>query len=186
MHTTLEDRVETLERSNRRWRLAAFVAIAAAGFAMALGLAQPAQVPELIQAKRIEIVSDSGVPVLTLTQNGAGGIFATQSHAGEILVTVTATATGEGVIALADRTGRRLVELAGKPGEGVGVVNTFSAEGQVAASMLASKGAGVVQTFRGEHPTAMLGGVGGYGVLALFDEQGDIRETVPADAKKER
>jgi len=182
---TLEARVEALERSASRWRVLAIL-----GFLLACGMAvlgaapvgaeQEGQIAELLRARRIEIVGAAGGPVLTLTQNDSGGIIATQSPSGEILVTVTATATGEGVIALADRAGRRLVELAGKPGEGVGVVNTFDEDGRVAVSLLASKGAGVVQTFRGERPTALLGSVRGDGVVAVFDEEGRVRETLPA------
>ncbi len=183
---TLEARVEALERSASRWRVLAILAfllacgLAFIGLAPAGGSEQQGTVPELIRARRIEIVNATGNPVLTLTQNDSGGIIATQSPSGQILVTVTATATGEGVIALADRAGRRLVELAGKPGEGAGVVNTFGEGGHVAVSLLASQGAGVVQTFRDERPTALLGSTGGDGVVAVFDEEGRVRETLPA------
>ena len=156
MDTTLEQRVTMLERSARRWRAAAVLGIGAAAAATALGIGAASQPMQLVQAKRLEIVNDNGVPVLTLAQNDAGGIIATQSQMGEILVTITATRTGEGVIAIADRNRRRLVELSGKPGDGVGVINTFDPRGHIAVSLRADIGGGIVQTFDNESPTATI------------------------------
>jgi hypothetical protein len=104
------------------------------------------------------------------------------------MVTISATPEGAGLIAVADKRGGRLVEISGRPGDapggfgGVGMVNTFNPQGDVAVSLLATKGQGMVQTFNSKkNPAVMIGGINDEGVIAVFDAAGKVRQTIPAD-----
>lgn len=185
---TLDTRLAALERAGRRQRCAIAILGSALAAIVLTGTAQPvggAATPDVVKAKRFEVVTDSGAPVLVMTRSEAGGLIGVQTAAGQLLVTISATPDGAGLIAVADKRGGRLVEISGKAGDGgggVGMVNTFNPQGEVAVSLLSSKGQGMVQTFNSrKNPAAMLGGVNDEGVIAVFDAAGKVRQTIPAD-----
>lgn len=67
MNDLLEQRVQRLEQSNRRWRSACVALLLAMGAALIVS-AQPAAPPvaELIQARRIEVIDPQGHPAIVL------------------------------------------------------------------------------------------------------------------------
>jgi hypothetical protein len=182
-------RLESLERrvARQRW---AMVALAAALAAAVLPAWSPSgAAPEVLRARRLEVVNDAGEALVVLAQKDGRGVVATQTPAGRLLVTLTSTADGSGLVAVGNAGGQRLVELSGRSAEGAeaesattGVVSAYNGRGQVAVSLLASRGAGLVQTFNAkQQPAAMLGGIDDRGVLALFDAAGKVRHTVPPE-----
>jgi hypothetical protein len=134
---------------------------------------------EVIRAKRFEVVDDSGRPWLVLAKTESAGSLAVLDQAGKLLVTISGTPDGSGLLAIANNEGKRLIELSGKANEGAGVLNVFANDGEVAISLLAAENAGLVQTLIGKKPTVMLGGVKGVGVVATFDEEGKLKDTLP-------
>lgn len=139
-------RLAELERSCGRMKRAL---AAVGGLAVVLAVAGAARQPAPsgpIRTSRLEIVDARGATVLTLASNDNGGVLAVRAPSGEVVVTLTATAGGEGVIAVSDSARRRLVEISGRPGAGEGVISTF-AGGAVAAAITSSDGTGTVTVF---------------------------------------
>ena len=66
MTLSLEDRLARLERSNHRWRFACFALLMLALAAFIIAAEQPPSPPEIIQARRIELIGPDGKAVIVL------------------------------------------------------------------------------------------------------------------------
>ena len=77
-------RIERLERSNRRLTLAAIVGVITPVLMLA-GWKQAAQVPDVLQAHKLEIVDQHGVPMVSLNtgRNDEGGSVTLRDKDGE-------------------------------------------------------------------------------------------------------
>jgi hypothetical protein len=91
---SLDRRLRALERSNRRLKTTILLSGATAFAYVALGIAQPVTVPEVLTARRINIV------------NGAGNIVAS----------LNSTDVGEGRVQIADQAGKESAVLSMKDG----------------------------------------------------------------------
>ena len=60
MNSSLEERVASLERSNRRWRAAGVSVLLAAGICFLVAAEQPPAPAEILQARRIELIGPGG------------------------------------------------------------------------------------------------------------------------------
>jgi hypothetical protein len=129
---TLEQRVERLERQNRRLRqtvrtLSATAGAALAGFAILFSCAKPGATAggaEALSAKRLQIVNEQGQPVIVLQADPRGfGRIVTYEGEGRQLVQVAATDEG-GTVAVAGREGKLRAGL-GVTKEDAGSVFTF-------------------------------------------------------------
>jgi len=72
----LQRRVEALERGNRRWRCAVGLFGGLLLLAVVVAAKTPTQVPDLLQAKRIEVLAPDGEPVITLRAYEYGAALA--------------------------------------------------------------------------------------------------------------
>ena len=72
----VEQRLDRLERANRRWKVAVALAVGALGGVVALGAAGPAQVPDELRAKRLVVVDQNNKPraVLGPSSYGSSGL----------------------------------------------------------------------------------------------------------------
>ncbi len=117
MITTIEDRVAKLERSNRRLRLILLGGIAIGAVGVGLGMNQANKVPDVIQAKSIEVVDDTGAVLVELSstrQDGAtevAGTLTTFKSDGNRLVWISNNAQGNGNISVYTEDAREMVRL---------------------------------------------------------------------------
>ena len=124
---SIEDRLAALEKSNRRLRIA-LVAAALGGAALAgFGFTRPTPVPDLIQAKKFEVVNDHGTPVVWMETGPKGGSIHTTNREGKRLFTATADEDGTGRIATLDGNGHDLVVLHSTTSGGM--ITTFNTKG---------------------------------------------------------
>ena len=70
--SNLECRTEALERANRRWRYAAGLLALLTLTALTVAMKPPAHVPDLLQAKRIEVLAPDGKPAIILKADSEG------------------------------------------------------------------------------------------------------------------
>ncbi len=109
MHRDLESRIATLERSNRRFRLAfgllALVAVALLTAAMGAGEATGSAIDDL-RVRSLDVVNDDGVTVVHLgvRSSGAGGFWLTDAR-GRRVVHLNQTVQGAGRLAVSNADG---------------------------------------------------------------------------------
>ena len=72
----VEQRLDRLERANRRWKVAVALAVGALGGVVALGAAEPDLIPDELRVKRLIIVDQNNKPraVLGPSSYGSSGL----------------------------------------------------------------------------------------------------------------
>ena len=182
--TTLLERLETLERQNRRFKQ--FTMLVMMGFAslFIMGQAQDGEVPEVIRARNFEVIGDNGNVFLKLEavgdRNGAitlfdaedrvlsslaGNLFLVFDRDGGQLYQLYPDENGGGQLWLF-RKGQTLVSLGGTE-DGRGLMQAFNAEGArtvVVGSDVEQHG--FIVTFIGEQRVSVLGATADGGELS--------------------
>ena len=133
-------------RRQRRWNVALVAMVAAGGLMAANGVRS---VPDVIQAKKFEVVDDAGTAVVELGINRAGnGAVTTRNEDGRRLVRLGATTGGNGFVTTLNGMGGNLVEL-GATVDGQGTVETEDGDGQtlVRLGSYSSARGGYVEAF---------------------------------------
>ena len=140
-------------RRQRRWNIALGAVVVVGGLMAATGVRS---VPDVIQAKKFEVVNDQGVAVVTLMSFEGHGVIVnldkkgvatflvghevgedgvslgsvqTQNGKGGTLVTLGATASGTGVVQTKNGKGQTLVRIGAYTGQQGGYVETFATTG---------------------------------------------------------
>jgi len=105
---TIEDRLNRLEKQNRTLRLAVGGLVMGALALGVLGLTQGNAVPDLIQAKKIQIVDESGSRLVEFGSRRGKGLIRTFNGEGQDLVRLGYTG-GEGSVVTFNGEGARVV-----------------------------------------------------------------------------
>ena len=111
MTVTIEERIERVEKQNRRLKWAMTVICVVAAGAFVLGQAAPDAVPDVIRAKRFEVVNEKGWAVVTLRSWELGGWIDTRNQQGRPLFSVFANEVGGGMLAIFNDDRRPFVIL---------------------------------------------------------------------------
>ena len=168
--TELRNQVRTLKRI-----VYGFGCLLVAG--IVVGATSLQSVPDVIQAKKFQVVNDKGKVVsawhydfaggmfelmdatgnkifLTLEcLNDIGGLLRTQNGKGQALVALGVTTDGNGVVATENGKGQTLVELTATT-DGEGLVQTENGKGQALVTLSATEGGrGMVTTQNGKGQT---------------------------------
>ncbi|MEE9240217.1 MAG: hypothetical protein V3U53_03400 [bacterium] len=116
---TVEERLERLERQNRRMKKGfALLALALAGF-VTMGQVSRQSVPELISAKKFYVVNDKGQTMVELGSTRLFGYLFVSNRKGRVIATISTNHSGDGMIRTIDSKGRPLVIITSKKnGEG--------------------------------------------------------------------
>ncbi|MCP4833438.1 MAG: hypothetical protein GY895_01620, partial [Phycisphaera sp.] len=131
--STLEQDVRTLQsqvRRQRRWNITLGAVVVVGGLMAATGVRS---VPDVIQAKRFEMVNDEGKVLVMMNsvfyQGQHYGFVTTLDGEGQALVELGAKVGGEGSVTTKDGKGQTLVVL-GATEDGEGLVKTQNGKGQ--------------------------------------------------------
>jgi hypothetical protein len=95
---SLEERLEKLERSVRRWKRCALAMGAAALVGAGAGAMSKAPIPESIQAQRVDVVNGNGTVVASIGQTNEGGILRIFGADGKARLAADSTADGSSLI----------------------------------------------------------------------------------------
>ena len=142
---TIEERLDHLEKANRRWRT--FAVSLSLVLAMGLFMAQgPGQIiPDVIRAKKIEVIGKNGSPVVSLSSWDRGGRIHAMTNSGKMLFESTA-----GEISVYNSNGQKLVKLSATK-EGEGLLATYNHKGEGVVAIGATKeGEGALATYNGD------------------------------------
>ncbi len=146
------ERIDRLERSNRRMKwglmMATAIVVAACGLA---GQSKGPSVAGVVLTKELRVVDDRQQTLVRIgsSENGRG-MLSTYNGKGQELVKLTATTNGEGVLSTYNGKGQRLVKLTATTG-GKGTLSTYNGKGQKLVKLGATTaGGGVLSTYNGE------------------------------------
>jgi hypothetical protein len=117
---TIEQRVERLERSARRWRLgctASLACLSAVALAACVGAAP--DVKDEINARQINVVNEAGEKAVTLTtgDDGSGAVFVQGPHQSQA-VSILSTPGGYVGLEVKEPGGEGRIQLLAKKGLG--------------------------------------------------------------------
>ena len=101
-----EIRLLALEKTNARYRIA-FLFILALLVYFIISSFSAKQVPDLIQAKKFELVNDNGQVLVRLDNLGGYGAVTTYTYEGKILTDILPTETNAGGIVIYDGKGKQ-------------------------------------------------------------------------------
>jgi hypothetical protein len=125
----IEMRLQRLEKSNRRYKNI-LVFITAAFTILFMAFKAPNAVPEILQAKKFEILDDNGHVLVRLTQDAGKGIIKTFNDEGKKLVNITYTTKNEGFLGLEDGNGQETMRLSSSNDGGGGYISIFNPSGK--------------------------------------------------------
>jgi hypothetical protein len=112
----IETRLQALEKSNRRYRLAFLSLVVVLAAFMLLG--SGGQVPDTIQARKFEVLDKNGKILVRLSELDGLGSVTTYTPAGEILVDLVPTKSGAGGIVLYNGKGKQTMVMTDVTGGG--------------------------------------------------------------------
>jgi hypothetical protein len=126
---TIEMRLQKLEATNRRYKTILVILIAS--FAtIFMAFRSPKTVPDVIQAKKFEVVDSYGNVLVNLTQDDGKGIIKTYNKEGKKLVNITYTSNQEGYLGLEDGKGQETMRLSSSNDGGGGYLGVFNPTGK--------------------------------------------------------
>ena len=89
-------------------------------------------VPDVIQAKRFEVVNDEGKPVVNLYAYDDGGVLSIQNKEGKSVAALF-TNTNGGVLGIHNKDGKQVAKLSAN--EGGGVLKTLDGKGEITSTL---------------------------------------------------
>ncbi len=155
----METRLALLEREVRRARRMTVLLLIA--LAALVGYGAGETVPEVVRAKRFELVDGAGRPLVALRSTSQGGAIGVFSRSGNLAAVLTADETGGGLLNVAS----------GRGGNGVLVLGS-NADGTGGALTVFNRAEKEIVTLRPDKE--------GRGVVGAWDAQGKGRTLRPA------
>jgi len=90
----------------------------------------PQTIPDVLQAKKFEVVDASGHVLINLSQDEGKGIIKTYNKAGKKLVNITYTSSQEGYLGIEDGNGQEMMRLSSSNDGGGGYIGVFNPLGK--------------------------------------------------------
>ena len=170
---TIEMRLQKLEATNRRYKTILIIMIASfATFFMAFK--SPKTVPDVIQARRFEVVDYSGNVLANMSQDDGKGIIKTYNTAGKKLVNITYTTKNEGFLALEDGNGQEMMRFSSSNEGGGGYIGVYNPSGKRTLTLCNDNSGGNIYIGNSDGNTRAVAqcnaSAGGY--LALYNSSG--------------
>lgn len=127
---TIEMRLQKLEATNRRYKTILVLMIATFATIFMAFRSPGSAVPDVIQARRFEVVDYSGNVLVTLNQDDGKGLIKTYNKEGKKLVNITYTTNQEGYFALEDGKGQETMRLSSSNDGGGGYLGVYNPSGK--------------------------------------------------------
>ncbi|MBL0273780.1 MAG: hypothetical protein IPQ06_12075 [Chitinophagaceae bacterium] len=126
---TIEIRLQKLEASNRRYKRIVLLMMASfATFFMAFR--GPKTAPDVLQAKRFEVVDDNGHVLVRLNQSEGNGTIKTYRTDGKKLLNLTYSTKNEGYIGVEDGKDQEMMRFTSSNDGGGGYIGIFNPYGK--------------------------------------------------------
>lgn len=125
----IEIRLQKLEATNRRYKAVLIVIIALFG-TIFMAFRSPETVPDVIQARRFEVVDYDGRVLVTLSQDDGKGLIKTYNKQGKKLVNITYTTNQEGYLGIEDGMGTEMLRFSSSNEGGGGYISVYNPSGK--------------------------------------------------------
>jgi hypothetical protein len=176
--STLEQEVRTLQkqvRRQRRWNIALGAVVVVGGLLAAKGIQE---VPEVIRAKKFEVVNGDGRVVAEFKKFLGGGALFLNNKSGKQIVGIGPVPNGGSMLSINGKDGKSAVTIASSPDGGGGV--EISQNGEPVGAFLVSSGSGLLGlNSKQGNPTVMLTERNGNGILLTYDSKGKVTSESP-------
>ena len=170
---TIEMRLQKLEATNRRYKRIVILMIAVfATFFMAFRKIN--NTPDVLQAKRFEVVDDNGNVLVRVSQDEGKGLIKTFNSSGKKLVNITYTTKNEGFIGLEDGNDKETIRLTSSSEGGGGYIGIYNPTGNRTLTMCneANGGSIYVNNSSGNNRALLQSGSNAGGYLSLLNSSG--------------
>lgn len=121
---TTEERLGRLERQNRRMKKGLIALSLALASTLIMGQAIRSEIPNVIRARKFEVVNGRGRTMVELGSTRIFGYLFISNQDGTVVTTISSNHVGDGMIRTLDRDGRPLIVLSSKK-NGEGFIATF-------------------------------------------------------------
>ena len=149
---TIEIRLQKLETTNRRYRNTIFLLLAS--FAtIFMAFKSPRTIPDVIQAKKFEVVDAYGNVLVNLTQDDGKGLIKTYNKDGKKLVNITYTSNQEGYLGLEDGKGQETMRFSSSNDGGGGYIGVYNPSGKRTLTLCNDESGGNVYVSNSEGST---------------------------------
>ena len=171
---TIEMRLEKLEATNRRYKRIIVLMLTVVFATVFMAFRNNKTVPDVLQAKRFEVLDDYGNVLARVGQDEGKGLIKTFNSEGKKLVNLTYTTKGEGFIALEDGNGQETVRLSSSSEGGGGYIGIYSPSGKRTMTMCNETSGGniYVNNSEGNNRAALQANSNAGGYLALYNSSG--------------
>jgi len=170
---SIEMRLQKLEATNRRYKTILVVIIASfATFFMAFK--NPKTIPDVIQARRFEVVDYSGNVLVALSQDDGKGLIKTYNKDGKKLVNITYTSNQEGYLGLEDGKGQETMRFSSSNDGGGGYFAIYNPSGNRTLTLTNDNSGGniYVGNSSGNTRAAIQCNNSGGGFMGLYNSSG--------------
>lgn len=170
---TIEMRLQKLEAANRRYKSIVVLMIAAfATIFMAFRSNKTA--PDVIQAKRFEVVDDNGNVLVQLSQNDGNGTMKTYRSNGKKLLNLTYSTKNEGYIGVEDGNGQEMMRFSSSSEGGGGYIGIYNPSGKRTLTLCNDNSGGniYVGNSNGDTRATVQCNSNAGGFLALYNSSG--------------
>ena len=171
---TIEMRLQKLEVTNRRYKTIVIVMLGAVLVTTFMAFRSPIAVPDVLQAKKFEVVDDNGNVLVRVSQDAGNGLIKTYNKDGKKLVNITYTTKGEGFLALEDGNSQETVRLTTSSEGGGGYIGIYNSLGKRTMTLAneASGGNLYINNSDGNNRAVLQANSAAGGYMALFNSSG--------------
>lgn len=126
---TIEIRLQKLETSNRRYK-SIILLLLAAFTTVFMAFRNNKTAPDVIQAKRFEVVDEYGNILVNMSQDDGKGVIKTYNKSGKKLVNITYTTKNEGFVGIEDGNGQEMMRFSSANEGGGGYISIYNPSGK--------------------------------------------------------
>lgn len=126
---TIEMRLQKLEAANSRYKTILILMIASFT-TIFMAFKSPTAVPDVVQAKKFEVVDTYGNVLVNLAQVDGKGIIKTYNKEGKKLVNITYTSDNEGFLGIEDGAGQEMMRFSSSTDGGGGYIGIYNPAGK--------------------------------------------------------
>jgi hypothetical protein len=180
---TIEQRLEQLEKRNKRLTVALTMTVVAMAAVVTMAATGEKRGDfDTVTARHITVTNEAGEVVVTLGTNAIGdGMVQTQSAKGNDLVVLGASVDGDfGAVRLYQPNGKELVALGATSGD-EGEVTTFQPNGKTLVKLSGTDNGGMITVYNktGDGISQMYADEYGNGLVCVYDRKGDEQTLKP-------
>jgi hypothetical protein len=169
----IEIRLQKLEATNRRYK-SVLICLIASFAIIFMAFKSPKNVPDVLQARKFQVVDDYGNVLVNLTQDDGKGVIKTYNKEGKKLVNITYTSNQEGYLGLEDGKGQETMRLSSSNEGGGGYIGVFNPSGKRTLTICNDESGGniYVGNSNGDTRATMQCNSSAGGFLGLYNSSG--------------